>query len=206
MEYKKLKAAAEKITLSDEAKSRIAYRCQIQISNTGKESAMKTNNNKTFFRRPVIIVVALAVCLALSVTAMAASGTLKGHFSDIKNWNGAVTGTSYEQASEEIGVSVTVKGESLAVQASFADPRMFPYRESEKLGIAEYSIVDENGKAVKEGAAESADVADGKATVTIPLDDIESGSYKLIVTAFVSEKKADQPLNIYGSWECEFNK
>lgn len=206
MEYKKLKAAAEKITLSDEAKSRIAYRCQIQISNTGKESAMKTNKNKTFFRRPVIIVIALAVCLALSVTAMAASGTLKGYFSDIKNWNGVVTGTSYEQASEEIGVTVTVKGEGLAVLASFADPQMFPYREIEKLGIAEYSIVDENGKAVKEGAAESADVADGKATVTIPLDDIDSGSYKLIVSAFVSEKKADQPLNIYGSWECEFTK
>jgi len=40
----------------------------------------------------------------------------------------------------------------------------------------------------------------------IDLNDIEAGSYKLVVNTFVSEKKADQPLNINGVWECEFSK
>ena len=35
---------------------------------------------------------------------------------------------------------------------------------------------------------------------------VASGSYTLLVTAFVSEKKADQPLKISGSWECAFTK
>ena len=34
----------------------------------------------------------------------------------------------------------------------------------------------------------------------------KSGTYKLIVSAFVAEKKAEQPLNIHGSWECEFTR
>ena len=167
---------------------------------------MKTNKNHTFFSKPVKAFAVLAICLSLSVTAVAASGVLKGHFKDITNWQGAVVGTSYEQATDEIGVNVTVNGDELTVLATLADPQVFPYRETEKLGIATYQIVEANGKVVKEGAAESTEVVNGQAAVTIQLDEIDSGSYKLIVTAFVSEKKADQPLNINGIWECAFTK
>ena len=167
---------------------------------------MKTNKNNTFIRKPAAVFVAVALCLSLSVTALAATGILKGHFKDIANWQGAVVGTSYEQATDEINVNATANGEKLIVQATFADPQMFPYRETEKLGIAAYKIVDVNGNVVKEGVAESTEVANGQATINIQLNDIDSGSYKLIVTAFVSEKKADQPLNINGSWECAFTK
>jgi len=46
----------------------------------------------------------------------------------------------------------------------------------------------------------------GKITVAIPLETLESGSYKLIVDSFVGGSKADQPLEIHGNWECEFMK
>jgi hypothetical protein len=59
---------------------------------------------------------------------------------------------------------------------------------------------------VAEGAAESTEIVNGQAAVNIKLDGIDRGSYKLIVTAFVTEKKADQPLNISGAWECAFTK
>lgn len=206
MDYEKLKSAAETITMPEEVKRRIVRNCKTQILNSRKEIVMKTNKNNTFIRKPAAVFVAVALCLSLSVTALAATGILKGHFKDIANWQGAVVGTSYEQATDEINVNATANGEKLIVQATFADPQMFPYRETEKLGIAAYKIVDVNGNVVKEGVAESTEVANGQATINIQLNDIDSGSYKLIVTAFVSEKKADQPLNINGSWECAFTK
>ena len=206
MDYEKLKSAAETITMPEEAKRRIVRNCKTQISNQRKEIVMKTNKNNTFIRKPAAVFVAVALCLSLSVTALAATGVLQGFFKDITNWQGAVVGTSYEQATDEIGVNVTVNGDELTVLATFADPQMFPYREAEKLGIAAYQIVEANGKVVKEGAADSTEVVNGQASVNIQLDDIDSGSYKLIVTAFVSEKKADQPLNINGNWECAFTK
>lgn len=167
---------------------------------------MNTRKNKSFFRNPAAVFAALAVCLSLSVTALAATGVLQGFFRDITNYSGAIVGTSYEQATDEIKMDVTVNGDELTVMVSFANPQMAPYVYAEQLGIAQYRIVDVNGKEVKEGSAGSAEVVNGQASVNIELDGISNGSYKLIVTAFVSEKKADQPLNINGNWECEFTK
>ena len=206
MDYEKLKSAAETITMPDEMKRRIVRNCKTQILNSRKEIVMKNNKINTFIRKPAAVFVAVAICLSLSVTALAATGVLKGFFRDITNWQGAVVGTSYEQATDEIGMSVTVNGDELTILATFAAPQMFPYREAEKLGIAAYSIVDANGKVVKEGAAESIEIVNGQAAINIQLDDIDNGSYKLLVTAFVSEKKADQPLSINGNWECAFTK
>lgn len=206
MDYEKLKSAAETITMPEEVKRRIVRNCKTQILNSRKEIIMKTNKNNTFIKKPAAVFVAVALCLSLSVTALAATGTLKGFFRDITNWQGAVVGTSYEQATDEIEVNVTANGEELTVLAAFADPQIFPYREVEKLGIAAYCIVDTNGKTVSEGAAASAEVVNGRAAVSIQLDDLDSGSYKLMISAFVGEKKAEQPLNINGNWECAFTK
>ena len=41
-------------------------------------------------------------------------------------------------------------------------------------------------------------------SLEIPLNQIPSGEYKLVIKQFISEKKADQPLRISGNWECEF--
>ena len=206
MEDEKLKAAAETVTMPDEMKRRIVRSCKTQISNTGKETVMKTNRKNTFLGRPAAAAAALVICLSLSVTALAAPGILTGYFQDITNWQGAVVGTSYEQASDEIDMNVTVNGSELTVLATFADPQAFPYREAEKLGIAAYRIVDASGNTVKEGTAEPAEIVNGCAAVSIQLDELGSGSYKLAITAFVAGKKADQPLKISGSWESAFTK
>jgi hypothetical protein len=206
MDYEKLKSAAETITMPEEVKRRIVRNCKTQISNSRKEIVMKTNKNNTFMRKPAAVFVAVALCLSLSVTALAATGVLQGFFQDITDYRGAVVGTSYEQATDEISMDVTVNGDELTVMATFANPQMAPYSEAEKLGIAAYQVVDANGKVVAEGAAESTEIVNGQAAVNIKLDGIDRGSYKLIVTACVTEKKADQPLNISGAWECAFTK
>lgn len=204
MKYEQLKNAARRITMPEEMKSRVEQNCNAQITHSRKERNMKTNNQ--FFRKPAAVFAAAAICLSVSFTAAASSGTLKGFFRDITDYRGAVVGTSYEQATDEISMDVAVSGEKLTVLAVFFDPHAFPYREAQKLGIASYQIVDTNGKTVKEGSAQAAEVINGKAAIYISLKDMDSGNYKLVVTAFVSEKKADQPLNLSGSWECPFAK
>ena len=203
MDFEQLRSAAETITMPEEAKRRIVRNCKTQILSSRKETPMKPNN-PTFFRKPAAILIIAALCLSLSVTDLAAAGVLEGYFRDITNWQGAIVGTSYEQATDEIGMEVTVNGNELTVLVTFVDPQIFPYREIEKLGIAAYRILDTNGKTVNEGAAASVDVVNGRVAVSIQLDDLNSGSYKLIVTAFVGEKKSEQPLNINGNWECGF--
>ena len=155
-------------------------------------------------RKSLAAAAIIATCLILPITAMAASGNLQGFFADITDWRGAVVGTSYEQANEEIAVSATMHDGRLTVTAVFADPQTPPYREAERLGIAAYQILDANGKTVGEGSAASTEIIDGQAVIDIDLGSIERGSYTLIITAFVSEKKADQPLEISGNWECIF--
>jgi hypothetical protein len=206
MEFENLKSAAQEITMPEEMKRRIAHNCK-QIETTMEEHNMNNRKNTSFFRKPAAVFAALAVCLSLSVTALAATGVLQGFFRDITNHSGAIVGTSYEQATDEIDMDVTVDGDELTVLATFVDPNKFPYRESQLLGIADYRIMDADGNVVQEGATDKfTPVANGQASIVLELNGLATGSYKLIVTAFVSEKKADQPLNISGTWECEFSK
>lgn len=206
MDYELLKKAADKITMPEERKHRIARNCNIQISKAMGEHTMKNHKTKPFFRKGAAVFAALAICLSLTVTALAAPGVLQGFFRDITGYFGAVVGTSYEQATDEIHMDVAVNGDELTVLAAFSNPQMAPYRYAEKLGIAAYRIVDANGDAAAGGAVESTEIINGQAAIHIKLEGIDSGSYKLIVTAFFTEKKADQPLNINGVWECDFIK
>ena len=206
MEFITLKSAAETITMPTEMKQHIAENCKTQIPNARKDTPMKTNKNRTFFGKSAVSFAALAVCLTLTVTALAGSDSVKGFFRDITNWQGAIVGTSYEQATNEIAMTATVSGDALTVLVAFADPQAIPYKYAETLGIAAYSILDTNGKVVKEGSAAPVEIVNGQAAIHLPLDDLGNGTYKLAVTAFVSEKKADQPLNLNGSWESAFTK
>ena len=202
MEYGKLKIAAENIAMPDDMKCRIVRNCRAQIMDSGKETTMR----KIHFRKPIAICAVLVICLSLTVAAVAAPGTVKGFFRDVKDWRGAVVGTSYEQATDEIHMSVTANAEELTVLATFADPQMAPYKYVERLGISEYKIVDVKGKTVEKGTAESAEILNGQAVIKVPLDGIDGGNYKLVVTAFVAEAKAEQPLQLHGHWESEFTK
>lgn len=198
MDYELLKTAAEKITMPEDMKGRLERNVKRQTGNTPRKTV--------FLRKPAAIAVAVAVCLSLSVTAMAATGSGRGFFRDVTNFFGAITGTVYEQATHEIRVEGTVEGGVMTLLAVFADSQAFPYRETEQLGIGEYRILDGTGSVVQEGTAKAAEVIHGSAAIRLPLEGLEAGSYTLQITAFVAEKKADQPLPIRGAWELAFVK
>lgn len=148
----------------------------------------------------VIVVVLIMLCMsAIGIIAVVSSDK------NITNWKGAITGIPYEQATEELDVSVMDKGEELEIEVTFLAPNKVPYREIEQLGIGKCKIVDVNGKTiVKDIDSEMAEVMNGKAIIVIELEDVQRGSYKLLISEMLGGSKADQPTVLIGSWECEF--
>ncbi len=173
-------------------------------ADTNKQSAKKRTGRK--WTRFATVAAAVALCLGLGgVTAMAASGKLEGYFADVTRWDGAVVGTTYEQATEEIEVSATVSGDAIIVDATLLKAGEAPYAYVDGFGVQKYQIVDAKGDVVAEGiSSEAVEITDGKVSVELPLDELESGNYTLIITEFVGTAKADQDLPIKGYWECKF--
>lgn len=201
MKYSNMKNVAEKIVMPEDMKRRIITNCKLEISQTRKDSIMKKNK---MFKRPAAVFATMAICLSLSVTALAATGVLKGFFQDVKRPDGAVVGTTYEQATDEITIELTVNDDVLTIETSFTGKDPFI---AEELGLGDYMIVDGNGKIVKEGTSTGyAEIIDGHATMKIYMNDVEDGSYKLKINSFIATKKADQPLTVYGNWEHNFTK
>lgn len=171
--------------------------------NTGEARMRKVNNR---WKKSLPMVAALVLCVCITgVTAMAAAGKLEGFFKDIKRWDKAVVGTSYEQATDEITVSIEEAEEELSVLVIIKEPDNIPYVYSEQFGINSYKIEDMSGKVIiNESSYQERTTFNHQMSFNIPLNRIESGKYKLVIEQFVSEKKADQPLIINGNWECEF--
>ena len=199
MDFGNLKTSIEKIEMSDEMQARIIKNCRLSASYKTEEFTMKKRNHH-FFLKPIAIAAVLTLCMA----AAGAAGHF-GMFRDITDWTGAVTGTEYVQATNDIQLSASATGDELSVTVTLLTPDAVPYSELDTMGIGSYKIVDQNGNVVFNG--ENSDfslIVDGKVNISISLNGIENGSYKLVVDTFSGAKKADNILRISGSWECEF--
>ena len=200
METNKLVDKLNEIEMSKEMQNRIIRNCSI------KREAMLKNKTNNFFKKPMLGVASLILCFCLiGLTTLAATGKLQGFFKDIKRWDGAVTGTSYKEATDEIEISVVTKSDELIVLATILDPKKAPYSIFEVFGVEHYKIIDMSGNIMLEGkGAEMAQIVDGRVSVSIPVADLTSGNYKLVVDQFIGSAKAEQPLIVNGTWECEF--
>jgi hypothetical protein len=138
---------------------------------------------------------------------LAATGRLEGFFKDITRWDGAVTGTTYEQATDEVEIVIAEVSDSLKVNITFVDAKKAPYSYFDALGLHNYQILDQNGKMIVKGAETTATpINNGQVELSISLADIPTGVYKLVVTELIGSAKADQPLVVKGNWECGFTK
>ena len=82
-----------------------------------------------------------------------------------------------------------------------------PYNEIETMGIKKYQIIDLLGNVLVEGKLDDkVEIIEGKVEFSIPVNELEIGDFKLIISEFVGYKKADQALVINGLWECNFTK
>ena len=204
MEIKKFVEELNQIEMPTEMQERIIRNCYMKM----EENKMNKQTTKKFFEKPMAAVAAFALCFCLTgVTALAATGKLEDFFKDIKRWDGAVIGTSYEQATDEIELAISSVSDELTIEMTMVKPDDVPYSTFEMLGIQNYKIVDTDGEVIVEDvASEMADVVDGKVNVNISLDNVSNGEYKLIISELVGSSKADQPLVLSGTWECGFEK
>lgn len=203
MEMKILQKEVNKIEMSKDMEDEIIQNCHRKM----EDKKMSKNTSKKFYMKPMVAVAALALCLCLTgMTAMAAQGKMQGFFKDIKNWNGAVTGTTYEQATDEVEMTTYVEENKVVVTLSMVQPDMAPYSFFELFGIQNYQIVDAKGNVLFEGSTAQSEITGGEVIVDISIADIAKGDYKLLVTQLIGSSKVDQPLVISGRWESEFTK
>ena len=205
MNMKEFAKTMQNIEMSDEMQSRILDNCYKKINQEMEYITMSKKTNR-FFKKPLATAAAIALCLCVGgVTALATTG--KGFFKDIIGWDGAITGTAYEQATDEIEITVLDVTDSLTVVATVVNPTMVPYMTFDEMRIGSYKIADSLGNIIVEGVSnEMLPYENGQITVFIPIGNLESGTYKLIVDTFVGGSKADQPLTVSGNWECEFTR
>lgn len=204
---KNLKESVKQIGMLEEMQTRILRNCVKEIEMDKEKEHMKKNFVNTF-KKPAVIAATLAVCFCLTgVTALAATGKLQGFLKNKTNWNGAITGQTYENATEELKVSTIVEKENLIIMVIMTEPELAPYSEIQELGLGTYQILDSDGTVIVEAVtAERSMVENAKTKFSIPVEQLSKGTYKLVVNSFVGEKKADQPLEIRGNWECEFTR
>ena len=199
MDRKKFANKIREIEMSIEMQQRIIENCYVE---TEKKSMNK------MFKKPLVAAASFAICVCLTgVTALAATGKLEGFFRDIKRWDGAVIGTAYEQATDEVEVNIMDVTDKLVVELTMIHSNEAPYSIVETFGIQEYKIMDANGNVVAENETlEMAVITEDKAYVNIPLDHVNAGEYTLMVSALVGSAKAEQPLVLSGTWECSFTR
>lgn len=205
---------SSEIKVNKEAEMRSKIKLNKEIYNEDKMNSkmekrrMSIRSKNKFFKQPLTVAATLVLCVCITgATSLAATGKLQGYFKDITNWNGAITGTTYEQATEEITVSLEEAGEELSILITITNPEKPPYRESELFGIGNYRIEDMSGNIiVSESSFAERTLFTSQMSLKVPLNQISSGKYKLVIEQFVSEKKADQPLMINGIWEADFVK
>lgn len=163
------------------------------------------------YKKVGIIAAALALVLCASV-GVAAVG---GHFVDVKNIFGTVTGQQYVDATEDISVKVLRSDNNgILVQPLVNKPNEAPYSEIDKLSIGDYTVRDENGNIVARGDSDSVTeqkLEDGSIAYYIRVIDAdgnvvdsESGVYTISFENFIGDAKADQSLMIFGDWNADF--
>ena len=164
------------------------------------------------------IVAVLALCLVtVCMTPLASS--IKGFFSNIIRFDGAITGTQYESATNDIKVDIlelTSENGNIIIplDLTFENPTEAPFPYIQEVAVSEYKILDSNNKEIIKTklAAEDGDkgtVSDGKVLVNLSLNDItlKSGEeYTIVIEKMYGLSKADAPLHITGTWKCNFMK
>lgn len=200
MEFRELKQSVETIEMPDEMQDRIIKNCRASAVHRTEEIIMKNRVNFTL-KKAVSIAAVIALCLCASVAAANYFGTFK----DVTNWTGAVVGSEYVQATDEIEVTAVAEQGTLTVTAAFLTTDTAPYSEVEAFSVGAYQIINASGEVVADGESDNfVEIIDGKAVMTVSLDGIDNGDYKLVISSFVGSKKADQPLKISGDWACDF--
>jgi len=173
---------------------------------------------KITMKRTLALVAVLALCI-ITVTMTPLANSIRGFFSDIVRFDGAITGTQYENATNDIKVDVLeLTSENgnviIPLDLTFENPTEAPFPYIQEVAVSGYKILNKNNKEVikTKVSAEDGDkgtVSDGKVLVNLSLKDdkLKSGEeYTIVIEKMYGLSKADAPLHITGTWKCNFTR
>ena len=171
---------------------------------------MSKPRNITWLKRVSTVAAVVTVCAITVVSA----GAIKGMFKDVKRWDGAVIGTEYVNATNDIEMSINAtKDEYISLDINFENQNEAPFAFIQEVAITDYKILDNNDKEVLEVNSTfengiKGNVENGRILLELPTNDKlnSNQNYKLVVNTIYGLAKADQPLEITGTWECEFSR
>ena len=171
---------------------------------------------KITMKRTLAIAAVLALCI-ITVTMTPLANSIKGFFSDIVRFDGAITGTKYENATNEIIVNAmeltTDNGNDIIpLELAFEKPNEAPFAYIQEIAVSDYMLLDETtGEILKLECypeySGKGTINDGKAVVNLSIDDakLKSGEeYTIVIEKMFGLSKADAPLHITGTWKCNF--
>ena len=142
--------------------------------------------------RAVTAACSLAACM-LIVAMPTIADAVRGSFNDIRNRSGAVTGTEYLNATDEVQISARAsENGGLIVEVGFLYPDDAPYAFIEMLNLGECS---------PSLNAEAVEITEGRAVFSIDADCVP-GSV-LHIYSLIGEAKVEQPLEMHGEWTVE---
>lgn len=189
-------------------------RCMMGVNCAKKEREENQMNKKRLFRTVLATAAVAGVCI-LTTGNTAIGNTVKGFFKDVVGWNGAVVGTEYLQATEEIKIDVvqaTVENGStqLCLEVTFTEKEQIPWKYIEEMALGSYKILDEEGKEVvivenEEAEGVKGTIVNGKTQIIFEIEQlVENTEYTMVIESMYGLKKADAPLKITGNWEYNF--
>lgn len=193
---------------AQKAKSIISTPFDLKIEiNKVEEKNMNKTEKISWFKRTGAVAAMVAVCLVTVVNAT----PIKGFFKDIMRFDGAVVGTEYANATNEIKITaLEIENENvLPLEIEFVDNNVFPFKSIEQLSVVKYKVVDKNSNEVcyEENLVEN--VENGKVIINLPLNKsnlIDGETYFIEIDNLKGLKKADAPLEITGNWNIQFIK
>ncbi len=162
-----------------------------------------------------VLLCVISICFC--TPSIAAS--VEGFYKDIVRWwDGAVVGTQYESATQEIQIkasSAVIEDGKLVIPLTITFLEMgnkepYIYLVDGEVALGDYQIVDGSGTEIysAHGQQETVGVLkDGKTVFMQPagIETLSKGTkYILVIESIYGLQKAEQPLKMKGYWECEF--
>ena len=179
-------------------------------------NTMSKPKGRITMKRTFAIAAVLALCI-ITVTMTPLANSIKGFFSDIIRFDGAITGTQYENATNDIKIDVleltSENGEVIIpLELTFENPTEAPFPYIQEVAISEYKILDSGNKEIIKTKLSAEDgekgsVTDGEVLANLSIDDakFKSGEeYTIVIDKMYGLSKADAPLHITGTWSCKF--
>ena len=188
--------------------SNLHDRCELGIDRAVNEKKGHIIMLK-FRKSTVAAAVALVLTFGLLTTgAVTYADSIRGAFSDVTRFDGAVVGTEYHDATEEIEVTAEAVGDTVIVNARFLYPADAPYAFISELSLKNVTLTDSSGaKLMFTAETEKAVIDNGTVSISIPTGSLQLSpetEYTLTFDTAVGHAKAEQPLPMSGNWSCSF--